>query len=1062
MPLLYDASNASLANITSYGARTDSPDNLSSIQSAISTGLPVYVPPGVFSVGSGTLTLISGQTLFGDGPSSVLQVPSGTFNVPLIKMGANSRISHLVLRESGAVPWGPKTSASNSIGILVSGANCLLDDMDVVGWTFPVSIRGDFASLRRIQTSFGGAWGVEVDSAQNVSLHNCVSHNNGLDGFKVQNEFSRLALNFTMDGCIAHSNGRRDLAGGGSETTNGNGLDLYHGGYRFKISNSRFFANWGSSVNLKGGGSDPLQGEGGFSNCEFTGALTTSNGGATHGVEIATNYQNGNNQLSFSNCLIADNQGDGAAVYAGSHIRFSNCAFIDNGGMGLRLPRTHDVSVADCSFVRNRRYGIIIGLSNDGVYESKRINITNSTFAGTYDPFLGDSGDPRSKLISLYAFTANSGTNVLTSSGHPFVEDDIVSVITYSGTLPAGLSNSVTYKAINVSGSTLQLASNFYSESPIDITSSGTPVFYLTKDGHHALRTYTDSADVTIDKCNFYNFTTIDGTFLSYAKNSRLHNSTFFGSNRVATYLLGGALDIDRCSYENTHWIGGVSYGSVRFNVGSGRLTNCTFSQPTLETNSRIAQIDVGALNVFAKNNKGYNLDRGLVVSSGASFSPEGFPFNVLDFGAVPDNATDSTVAIQHAINVASYLSPSGSQAGRPSVYIPAGRYLTTDTLNVPDRIAVYGDGIDSTVLRFVPTAGSKAAVQFSDTVPYHWFGSLRDLTITVPSGQANLAGIFLGQATRTKISNVYVNMDGVTGLDYVGLHVSGKEQIYVDNCSFLSPVGIRLAGTLDNCTFNNITYLSDSQGSGNPSTFPYAAVFIEPTCDVQRLYFGGRQTCVKKRHFLYYSNNAGSTSQGLTIENVRTESGPDPTQYEIFCSGANTVDQLVLRDCRFQSTQNGIWVGNVNNLMVNSTHFEVGQTILKHRGTGSFIFDRGCFYNGGEADLGGSYKGLNLLNFKDSQGWVPQLFSGTTQPALSKNFTRYKTSNAVPTTISGVNTVNGPLDGQIFTFISDANTTFSESATLQLANSLSFSGAGILVLFNDSGVLKEISRASL
>jgi hypothetical protein len=67
---------------------------------------------------------------------------------------------------------------------------------------------------------------------------------------------------------------------------------------------------------------------------------------------------------------------------------------------------------------------------------------------------------------------------------------------------------------------------------------------------------------------------------------------------------------------------------------------------------------------------------------------------SVKDFGAVGDNSTDDTAAIQAALN---------AQAGN-SLYIPAGIYRTTSALDVSAGTYIYGDYTES-VIAIQPTA---------------------------------------------------------------------------------------------------------------------------------------------------------------------------------------------------------------------------------------------------------------------------------------------------------------------------------------------------------------------
>jgi hypothetical protein len=74
---------------------------------------------------------------------------------------------------------------------------------------------------------------------------------------------------------------------------------------------------------------------------------------------------------------------------------------------------------------------------------------------------------------------------------------------------------------------------------------------------------------------------------------------------------------------------------------------------------------------------------------------------SVKDFGAVGDGATDDTAAIQAAIDSVYESDNTGSMK---TVWIPAGKYLITDTLDLHSGTKIQGENIVSTTLGMVST----------------------------------------------------------------------------------------------------------------------------------------------------------------------------------------------------------------------------------------------------------------------------------------------------------------------------------------------------------------------
>lgn len=82
----------------------------------------------------------------------------------------------------------------------------------------------------------------------------------------------------------------------------------------------------------------------------------------------------------------------------------------------------------------------------------------------------------------------------------------------------------------------------------------------------------------------------------------------------------------------------------------------------------------------------------------------------ITDFGPTGDGVTDVTADINRALF--QIFCRSANPTARRSIFFPAGVYIITDTLNIPTNCQLYGEGIDSTIIKFDVQA-------HTSTIPY-------------------------------------------------------------------------------------------------------------------------------------------------------------------------------------------------------------------------------------------------------------------------------------------------------------------------------------------------------
>ena len=133
---------------------------------------------------------------------------------------------------------------------------------------------------------------------------------------------------------------------------------------------------------------------------------------------------------------------------------------------------------------------------------------------------------------------------------------------------------------------------------------------------------------------------------------------------------------------------------------------------------------------------------------------------SVTALGAVGDGITDDTAAFQAAIAAANKVGKAttgGLQGFGGVVFIPAGIYKLTSSLDIPDGVSLQGQGSRTSVLQFTLDASTDGIV-FSNTVQYARPLFIRDLGIQA-TGTQNKArdALSLKLAGNVRIENVRI-----------------------------------------------------------------------------------------------------------------------------------------------------------------------------------------------------------------------------------------------------------------------------------------------------------------
>jgi len=238
---------------------------------------------------------------------------------------------------------------------------------------------------------------------------------------------------------------------------------------------------------------------------------------------------------------------------------------------------------------------------------------------------------------------------------------------------------------------------------------------------------------------------------------------------------------------------------------------------------------------------------------------------SVKAFGALGDNSTDDTAAIQRALDEVYSDTDQNDTRARRTILFPAGIYKITTAMTIPPYAHLVGEGPDKTVIE---NSGS-TAVAVTEDDDGQGFGSIGNSGATTP--------------TQIQISNITFKNTTANG----GVSIDNATKVYFHNCKFQ---GTYTAGGADVSASKGVTVRSTNALPCANLYFNHCqltgfARLVDLSYDVKNVRFNDCDFSVA-----YYGAMIGETMDGST---AGLTNGPRDVQFE--SSSWETISQQAI-----------------------------------------------------------------------------------------------------------------------------------------------------------------------
>jgi hypothetical protein len=254
----------------------------------------------------------------------------------------------------------------------------------------------------------------------------------------------------------------------------------------------------------------------------------------------------------------------------------------------------------------------------------------------------------------------------------------------------------------------------------------------------------------------------------------------------------------------------GWSLDTRRLYIGNGTIEE---GAPTTGVTRILTEHDISGItsNVAFSNYTFVGNSAGFVAQTGASaLAPVVRTYqqklddvvNVKDFGAVGDNVTDDTDAINRAIQqiYKSTVNPSEPRTRR-TIYFPGGTYLTSNAILIPPYARLVGDGVSSAIIR--QSQGNRTVANICDS-SFQTATSIGNGGAVIPQ-DIEILGIQFFNSNASTVRPIFV-IDSVSNLriQSCGFIANASVGFYPNLVSIETSAVTTSKITFDSCQFTN------------------------------------------------------------------------------------------------------------------------------------------------------------------------------------------------------------------------------------------------------------------